>query len=190
MAGKVKVKGTKSTAKATPAKRGPGRPPKNSTKASTKNSAKSNGRGRPASTPDELTALQQRDLVAMLEAGEPVTASSIESTTIRMRVLEEMDLVSEYGIQETGQRGRPGILFKLTTSGRNKAKRFEKNGVTSERTVREYNRKSDSKATKKAGAKKGTTTKATGAKRGPGRPKGSTNKTTTKPAKRKVKVKS
>lgn len=76
---------------------------------------------KPATSPVLLAHLTRLTAVATKAA--PVTADVAESNAIYMARLEAQGLVTRVGTVQTGERGRPAVLFAPTEKGRKRAKR-------------------------------------------------------------------
>lgn len=79
---------------------------------------------KPATTPVLLAHLTRLAKVATKKA--PATAAQADSNAIYMARLEAQGLVTRVGTVQTGERGRPAVLFAPTKLGRDRARRAAK----------------------------------------------------------------
>jgi predicted ArsR family transcriptional regulator len=84
------------------------------------NSTKSS---KPATSPALLNVI-----VAVKQAGKPVTAAEVNTTSIVMGRLQKQGLVKVSAQVRSGQRGRPAHIYTLTDKGRGRAVRAIKRG--------------------------------------------------------------
>lgn len=70
-------------------------------------------------TPPALLAI----LVKMVQNGQPATAAALDTNSIYMGRLVDSDLVKVAGKVESGKRGRPAHVYRVTPKGAGRAKR-------------------------------------------------------------------